>query len=330
MEGFEELPYRERICRSLKRLAKNTDDMRKLWETVIRKSNHDIESLTSTTITSIWHTLLQSGEVTGIAEPPEKLRESERLESRQASIDLATLEEDRLSQLSEASNRSFHTPRSITPVRHRKRNRSPLTASTPTSVSSGQFPSSSSSEYPLNMMIQSPVCRSRSNSPSKSSSSQWTESRSPVLQSNQYPAGMSENSHSGSSSSPIFNMEIPRNDVQLASLLLDSFYRRGYALQPYVNGAWMEQPVMHWRLMPVLGGNDGPDRRNIIMLTPPPPAPVLVSGDKRGKAQSRVTTSLKSEENNYIKDNHKCTGDSHGALIGNGKGNPVKMVSFFF
>ena len=32
LEGFEELPARERLCRSLKKCAKNEEDMRKLWE----------------------------------------------------------------------------------------------------------------------------------------------------------------------------------------------------------------------------------------------------------------------------------------------------------
>ncbi|KAJ3282444.1 hypothetical protein HK104_010889, partial [Borealophlyctis nickersoniae] len=70
LAGFTEQPCRERLCRSLKRLAKNRQDTRKLWECVLAKVNNDHESVTSTIITNVWQQLVEAGEVTGQPEAP--------------------------------------------------------------------------------------------------------------------------------------------------------------------------------------------------------------------------------------------------------------------
>ena len=57
------LPNRERLCRSIKKLAKNKEDTRLLWEEVLRKTRDDLDNVTSTTIETTWSELLQAGTV---------------------------------------------------------------------------------------------------------------------------------------------------------------------------------------------------------------------------------------------------------------------------
>ncbi|KAJ3024773.1 hypothetical protein HK097_006849, partial [Rhizophlyctis rosea] len=68
LEDLSPHPSRERICRSLKRLAKNRHDMRKLWTTVLTNCDNDSENVSSTQISETWKELLQGGVVTGLAE----------------------------------------------------------------------------------------------------------------------------------------------------------------------------------------------------------------------------------------------------------------------
>ncbi|KAJ3013254.1 hypothetical protein HKX48_005857 [Thoreauomyces humboldtii] len=70
LDDFTEQPCRERLCRSLKRVAKNHADLNKLWESVLLKVNDDHEAVTSTIINAVWAELLESGLVTG--DPPER------------------------------------------------------------------------------------------------------------------------------------------------------------------------------------------------------------------------------------------------------------------
>ena len=68
MEGFDELPYREKICLSLKSLGKNREDIRTLWEYVLRQVRNDTDRITSTVIKGVWDHLMDQGKVTGV--PP--------------------------------------------------------------------------------------------------------------------------------------------------------------------------------------------------------------------------------------------------------------------
>ncbi|KAL2919590.1 hypothetical protein HK105_200502 [Polyrhizophydium stewartii] len=69
LDGFSELPCRERLCRSLKRLAKSRSEMRLLWERVLQRVRDEQASLTSTIIESIWKELLRDNLVSGLADP---------------------------------------------------------------------------------------------------------------------------------------------------------------------------------------------------------------------------------------------------------------------
>ncbi|KAJ3149033.1 hypothetical protein HDU89_004035 [Geranomyces variabilis] len=65
LETFSEQPCRERLCRSLKRVAKNRADIHTLWAAVLEKVNNEHESVTSTIINNVWRELLDAKLVTG-------------------------------------------------------------------------------------------------------------------------------------------------------------------------------------------------------------------------------------------------------------------------
>ncbi|KAI8803608.1 hypothetical protein BJ742DRAFT_491979 [Cladochytrium replicatum] len=71
LDGFDEQPCRERLCRSLKKLAKNKQDICKLWGAVLARVNNDHEAVTSTIINAVWKDLLAKGETTGEPNPGE-------------------------------------------------------------------------------------------------------------------------------------------------------------------------------------------------------------------------------------------------------------------
>ncbi|KAJ3413348.1 hypothetical protein HDV05_008130 [Chytridiales sp. JEL 0842] len=68
LEGFKYVPCRERLCRSLKRLAKNKRDTRLLWACVLDRVDGKYESVTSTVIASVWQELVAMRRVSGLAE----------------------------------------------------------------------------------------------------------------------------------------------------------------------------------------------------------------------------------------------------------------------
>ncbi|KAJ3108300.1 hypothetical protein HDU96_007555 [Phlyctochytrium bullatum] len=68
LEGFEIVPCRERLCRSLKRLARNKMDTRRLWAKVLDAVEGKHEEVSSTTITDVWNDLYQRRMVSGLTE----------------------------------------------------------------------------------------------------------------------------------------------------------------------------------------------------------------------------------------------------------------------
>ncbi len=64
MEGFPLLPQRERICRTIKRLAKSPKDVRTLWGKVLEMVDHHLDSITSSVIESSFHELKKAGLIT--------------------------------------------------------------------------------------------------------------------------------------------------------------------------------------------------------------------------------------------------------------------------
>ena len=71
LDGFETLPYREKICLTLKALGKNKEDIRTLWERTVRLSGNDTERAVSSVAQRAWNELLREGRVTG-APPPDQ------------------------------------------------------------------------------------------------------------------------------------------------------------------------------------------------------------------------------------------------------------------
>ncbi|KAJ3133817.1 hypothetical protein HK101_004413, partial [Irineochytrium annulatum] len=80
LDNFEILPSRERVCRSLKRLAKNQSDMRKLWEAILSFVQNRFDTITSKLIESRWRVLLDAKEVTGTTTPDEPMDGSTSLD----------------------------------------------------------------------------------------------------------------------------------------------------------------------------------------------------------------------------------------------------------
>ncbi|KXS14570.1 hypothetical protein M427DRAFT_70569 [Gonapodya prolifera JEL478] len=65
LESFESQPSHERLCRSLKRLAKTPQDLRTLWAAVLTKTGNNPDGVTSTFVNRVWDSLVASGEVQG-------------------------------------------------------------------------------------------------------------------------------------------------------------------------------------------------------------------------------------------------------------------------
>lgn len=66
LNGFEHLPSRERICRTLRKLTKSRTDIRKLWQAVLERNANsaDLEqAVTSTSVSDVWSELLGRGMV---------------------------------------------------------------------------------------------------------------------------------------------------------------------------------------------------------------------------------------------------------------------------
>ncbi|KAJ3376080.1 hypothetical protein GGF31_000147 [Allomyces arbusculus] len=71
LADFPDTPTRERLCRSLKKLTKNRQNRRVLWQAVLDKYGPaERDSVTSTAISNIWRALIKEGKVDPNA-PPE-------------------------------------------------------------------------------------------------------------------------------------------------------------------------------------------------------------------------------------------------------------------
>ncbi|KAJ3340867.1 hypothetical protein HDU93_006159 [Gonapodya sp. JEL0774] len=65
LESFDSQPSHERLCRSLKRLAKTPEDLRTLWTAVLAKTGNNPDGVTSTFVNRVWDALVAKGEVQG-------------------------------------------------------------------------------------------------------------------------------------------------------------------------------------------------------------------------------------------------------------------------
>ncbi|TPX74983.1 hypothetical protein CcCBS67573_g03756 [Chytriomyces confervae] len=68
LDGFLRIPTRERLCRTLKCLAKAKPDLRLLWATCLSQMNGNPDAITSTMINSIWDDLVAKRKVLGFFE----------------------------------------------------------------------------------------------------------------------------------------------------------------------------------------------------------------------------------------------------------------------
>ncbi|KAI9333458.1 hypothetical protein BDR26DRAFT_921374 [Obelidium mucronatum] len=68
LEGFTRIPTRERLCRTLKCLAKTKCDLRILWAASLCQLRGNPDAITSTSLTQLWSDLLEERKVSGFAE----------------------------------------------------------------------------------------------------------------------------------------------------------------------------------------------------------------------------------------------------------------------
>ncbi|ORY44488.1 hypothetical protein BCR33DRAFT_716998 [Rhizoclosmatium globosum] len=68
LDGFTRIPIRERLCRTLKSLAKNRHDIRILWAACLSQIQGNTDTITSTMLNHLWTDLLAERKVSGIPE----------------------------------------------------------------------------------------------------------------------------------------------------------------------------------------------------------------------------------------------------------------------
>ncbi|KAJ3030697.1 UNVERIFIED_CONTAM: hypothetical protein HDU68_008086 [Siphonaria sp. JEL0065] len=68
LDGFTRIPTRERLCRTLKFLAKTKCDIRVLWAASLGQLRGNPDSITSTMLNQLWADLLSERKVTGLPE----------------------------------------------------------------------------------------------------------------------------------------------------------------------------------------------------------------------------------------------------------------------
>ncbi|KAJ3036168.1 hypothetical protein HDV00_003024 [Rhizophlyctis rosea] len=346
LEGFPSQPCRERLCRSLKRLAKNRSDIRKLWESVLEKVDNDHEAVTSTIIATIWAELLEQGLVTGKPDPAgdeaaELLSDRDRNELDQddsdsemdggndggaekgldaQGSDLTTGTSSNTLGNKESAPLTLEPALDRTPSDHTASLLGSTHSQTPKAYQNArtyQQPNSTFSDRTLPMpstlndvqtnnatglswrnttlaptsldpAVPAPLTRGFSlpmlrdlprAAPARPT---WSNVPTPTTQSHDplNPASIPTSNHmviphtrplwttatvasanansNGTAAAPSItpavpmqHAEIPTSDVNTCADLLDSFSRKGYALQPYVHGRWIEEPASQWRIAPI-------------------------------------------------------------------------------
>ncbi|KAJ3048077.1 hypothetical protein HK097_010906 [Rhizophlyctis rosea] len=368
LEGYPSQPCRERLCRSLKRLAKNRSDIRKLWETVLEKVDNDHEAVTSTIIATIWTELLERGQVTGKPDPAgdeaagvlsDRDRadldgdDSDSEEEQQKNVNLGLSDGAQMGGSLDLPGADFSTPapmsikesapltlepaldraaadptaslldsihQQATANLFRSANSAqpfqqsstlnertlpkPSTLTDPQSNNSTSFswrkttlaPSllDAGVPAPLNRAFSLPMLRDLPRAAPQHP--KWPNASIPPTQSHEAAAGQSAAptsmviphtrpmwaapalapAHAIGTNPPtpmanvalphqhVQHVEIPSSDVNTCADLLDSFSRKGYALQPYVHGRWVEEPASQWRIAPI----DPRFRRTTLLYVP--------------------------------------------------------------
>ncbi|KAJ3123986.1 hypothetical protein HK098_001472 [Nowakowskiella sp. JEL0407] len=289
LDGFTDLPCRERLCRALKQLARSRQDIRKLWDSVLRKAGNDQDSITSSMIGQVWAVLLANGEVTGLANPAEDTTEligtePPVLSDLEEDLEFNDLEKDDDMPSTIPKSKVSTSPSSNTPIFSQKPPRyvpGHPSETVPGSTGPMRHPShtinrSHPYQHPqqpqnhpyydsMQNRMSPPVMNrysDRSYSPSQLNGnyanyhqSNNTESRGPT-----WRWSYDEN-----------GQDITQAEVEQCVKLLQKFSQRGYILQPALGGRWVESEVVkHWRLAPLFPDEINPvepDCRVPIILT---------------------------------------------------------------
>ncbi|KAJ3169517.1 hypothetical protein HDU88_000707 [Geranomyces variabilis] len=209
LEKFSEQPCRERLCRSLKRVAKNRADIHALWAAVLEKVNNEHESVTSTIINNVWRELLDAKLVTG--NPPTR---DERVEIEAEVGGLSDLElevaggigDDCDSEQGEMHDNSRQPPRA--------------------EFFSDQSGAANHAYRPSSTLL---------------SGGNGIAYVPPTLNSPLLPGNQQQISS--------MNTTQPDDIVSTCLSLVNSLESHGLALQPFLNGRWVREPITEWRVV---------------------------------------------------------------------------------
>ncbi|KAJ3157400.1 hypothetical protein HDU86_003291 [Geranomyces michiganensis] len=223
LESFSEQPCRERLCRSLKSVAKNRADIHLLWKTVLAKVNNEHESVTSTIINNVWRELLDAKLVTG--DPPTR---DERVEIEAEVGGLSDFETEVVGGFgddydSDQAEMDAEHPKEFTRGEFRSEQ---AAANVNSSIASYAYRPSSQLLADGNGIAYVP--------PSNAVTSPSSAHLIPGSQQNVAPGA---NTH-------------PEDIVSACLSLVNSLESHGYSLQPLVNGRWLSDAVTQWRIVP--------------------------------------------------------------------------------
>ncbi|KAI8913057.1 hypothetical protein DFJ77DRAFT_466620 [Powellomyces hirtus] len=305
LESFPKQPCRERLCRSLKRVAKNRADIHTLWSAVLERVNNEHESVTSTIINNVWRELLEAKLVTG--NQPSR---DEKVEIMAEVGDLTDLEmdvaddnacdsdaegtvksvpkplpnEQRQQQQQQQGREKQETyqqhqrpqpqppPQSQQQQQDQGRQNSLFSESVPAGSSSKPLSAFSSHTYRPSHLLRNPEPREPYFA-SRQSSATSTSFAGSMMQHQQngssLPSGENQiDKLSSSSAAPRWsdplaaggtfraeNGETPdsatANEITTCLSLVHSLARKGFAVQPYMNGRWSRAYISQLRVVPV-------------------------------------------------------------------------------
>ncbi|KAI9208951.1 uncharacterized protein BJ171DRAFT_487907 [Polychytrium aggregatum] len=272
LEGFPDQPCRERLCRSLKRVAKNRHDIRRLWEAVLASVNNDHEAVTSTVINSVWQELLASGEVTGSAinDAPDDVLASASSNDPIIIDKVLPLagERDDDGDGNDPDRDNDDDDDDIQSPLDRALARSQAAAAVATSILPPESEVAVAAERRFHDMeadVQMPGGVGLG-----PGAGQF------IYQPMKEDAGPSWSWSYGCSESDQIDQPINASDIERCVALLEMFHSKGYVLQPSLGPhlQWYEGPVYHWRLTPLDG--ESPKRASVLISSTPACPPMAI------------------------------------------------------
>ena len=279
MEGFPEPPTKERFCRCLKKLAKNKHDIWLLWKSVLEKTNHDHDSITSNVIQEVWNDLFAQGKVTGTedtatpipeesvtkrdedndkspiepAHDAQNVQEPKEICSQTPHSDLSS--DDSIYDKLEDVGASHAIIESIIPNYEKKIAARPKKrkAETPQSSQSAMYRPSSvlpREQHPPSMLPFPSYGSSPSTHappPHHAPSHELPSASQTHFNQHSYPL---PNWKYMNPKEPLNHPHLNMEELSKFTKTMISLQRRGYILQPFSNnfGKWMDEPLLYWRL----------------------------------------------------------------------------------